>query len=89
MARWEGEAGLPVVRSYLLRNTGLEPLWATFIWDDQVGEIACPVDDLSPGGSIICWKAFPDDAETSVTAWAWTDDGLQVEVAAEVSALGD
>ena len=87
-ARWEGEAGRPIVRSYLLRNTGPEPLWAAFVWDDQLGEIACPIDDLSPGRSIVCWMAFSEDAETSVTAWAWTDDGLQIEVAAEGPALG-
>jgi hypothetical protein len=78
-APWESPTE-PAVRAYRLRNTGSVDLWAAYVWDDDLGEISCPDDDLSPGESVLCWTGTSEQpGPFRATAWAWTGDGTEVE----------
>lgn len=78
-APWPSPDGPGAVRTYRLHNAGTVDLWAAYVWDDDLGEIACPHRDLSPGESVLCSTAATAAGPFRATAWAWTDAGIQVE----------
>lgn len=68
--------------SYHLTNTGRVPIYAPFVWDDALGEIACGPRIIAPGSTIVCTSWLTLDRHSAghlAWAWAWTEVGNQLE----------
>jgi hypothetical protein len=74
--------GDDVLVSYHLHNTGDVPLYAPFVWDDELGQIDCLPRVLDPHSTVVCTaRLTPDPYVTShlAWAWAWTEVGNELE----------
>lgn len=61
--------GVVVVYTYVLTNTGSEPLSDVALDDDKLGEIPLPSDTLAPGESLTVtadYQVRPEDAGTTI-----------------------
>lgn len=67
--------GDPVTFTYRVANTGTEPLWALYVWDDEQRHVdTCPVESLAPGDMVTCEVVTAAEAGqygSRVEASAW------------------
>jgi len=69
--------GSTVTWTYVITNTGSEPLWGIYLYDEQEGRITCPARYLDIGKSMTCThfgnaRAGQYANTAWVTAWGYT-----------------
>jgi len=65
--------------TYVITNTGDEPLWGIYVYDETEGHIACPARYLAVGDSMTCTEAGEAAEgqyanEAWVTAWGYDSE---------------
>jgi len=83
-------SGDEVLVSYHLTNAGDVDIYALYIWDDALGELTCPKQDLRPGDSVICTATLIADLDETESGhlgwvWGWTAAGNQIETSDPMS----
>jgi len=71
------ETGATVTWTYVVTNTGAEPLWGIYLFDEEEGHISCPARFLAVGDSMTCTATGIAESgqyanEAWVTGWGYT-----------------
>jgi len=75
------ETGATIDWSYRVTNSGIDNLWALYLWHDGVGAAECPDGSVGPGETVRCTASSTTEAgehHRAVQAWAWDDAGSVV-----------
>jgi len=78
------ETGSTVTWTYVVTNTGAEPLWGIYLFDEEEGHISCPARYLAVGDSMTCTATGTAGSgqyanEAWVTGWGYTGEASDTD----------
>jgi hypothetical protein len=73
------DVGDKVTWTYVITNTGDETLYGVYVYDEEEGQVTCPMRTLRPGQSMTCTlEGRAMEGQYANEAWVtgWTDNGM-------------